>query len=627
MASNAGIGLALVMIILLLFLRPVVAVWVTIGIAVSFAGAFIFMPAAGVSLNMLSLFAFLLVIGVVVDDAIIIGESIHNHVEEGHEGLSGAVLGAQLVAKPVLFAVLTTMIAFAPWLFISEASEFTKHISYTVIFALIFSLVESFLILPAHLSHMKKQNKETKFYAFQGKFADGILSFANTVYRPFIKLAIKLRYFTVAIFLVAFFFAAALLSQGWVAFKFDPEVQGTFVQLSVRLPEGSPYSRSEQIFDDVERAAASLKERLPATKTGVDYVRSVYIRAAQDNVVSYLTIVEANERKESTKQVAEMFREELGDIPDAEEINIGYTINDNGPEFRYGIESDDLEELRLATVDMQNFLRTLPGVYDVRNSLQSATPELQIDLKPGAERFGLTLAEVSRQIRQAFYGEEVQRLPRGGQDVRVMVRYPASDRESLTTIENMRVRTADGREVPLTAVADAKFAPSFKRIERRDRSRSASVSAELREGVDRAAVMQAFREQYLPEARNRYPNVSLVQRGSAEDQAAFMSELVPLYAVAFFAIYMLLAIAFGSYWQPLLVMSAIPFGFMGAAFGHLIFGLYFTIFSFFGVGAAAGVVINDNLVLIDRVNRLRAAGEGAFAALVEAGVSRFRRSS
>ena len=614
----------MVLVILILFLRPTVAFWVTAGIAVSFAGAFIFMPTAGVSLNMLSLFAFLLVIGVVVDDAIIVGESIHNQVEEGNEGLNGAIIGAQLVAKPVLFAVLTTMIAFAPWLFISQASEFTKHISYTVIFALLFSLIESFFILPAHLSHMKRQSEAGWLSRIQGGFANGLLGIANTFYRPIIRLAIHLRYVTVAIFTVAFMLAVALLAQGWVAFKFDPAVQGTFVQLQVRFPEGTAYSRSEQVFDDVERASSKLKERLGEAKDGGDYIKSVFISAEQDQVTSYLTITEANFRDESTKEVAEFFREELGPIADAEEINIGYTINDSGPGFRYGIESDNLEELRLATIDMQNFLRSLPGVYDVRNSLQSATPELQVELKPGAERFGLTLGEISRQIRQAFYGEEVQRLPRDGQDVRVMVRLPKDDRESLATIDTLRIRTADGREVPLNAVADARFAPSYKRIQRRDRKRSAVISAELREGVDRAAIMKSFREEYIPESKRRYPNVNLAPRGDAESQAQFMSELVPLYGIAFFSMYMLLAIAFSSYWQPVLVMTAIPFGFMGAAFGHLIFGLDFTLFSFFGVGAAAGVVVNDNLVLIDYVNRLRAQGEGALSALVKAGVGRFR---
>ena len=623
-ASNGLLGLGLVLVVLLLFLRPVVAFWVATGIAISFAGAFIFMPAAGVSLNMLSLFAFLLVIGVVVDDAIIVGESIHNQVENGVEGIDGAILGAQLVAKPVLFAVLTTMIAFAPWLFISEAADLTKHISFTVIFALTFSLIESFFILPAHLSHLKKQNRETKFYAFQGRFAEGILTVARVVYKPIIAFAIRFRYYTVAGFLVAFFLSLALLAQGWVAFKFSPEPQGTFVQLDVRVPEGTPYSRVEQIFEDVDRVANQLRDTLPETKNGSDYIKSAYIEASEQGITSYLVITEANNRKESTKDVAELFRDTLGPIPDAEEINIQYTLSDDGPGFVYGIQSDDLEELRLATIDMENFLNVLPGLYDVRNSLQSATPELQIQMKPGAERFGLTLAEVSRQIRQAFYGEEVQRLPRDGQDARVMVRYPRSDRETLASIDTMRIRTADGREVPLTTVADAEFAPSYKRIQRRDRARTSTVSAELADGTDRAAILEAFRERYLPEARARFPDIKYVARGSEESQAQFLEELIPLYIIAFFVIYMLLAIAFNSYWQPVLVMSAIPFGFMGAAFGHLIFGLEFTLFSFFGVGAAAGVVINDNLVLIDYVNRLRAKGEGALSALITAGVGRFR---
>jgi multidrug efflux pump subunit AcrB len=624
-SSNAVIGLVLVLIILLLFLRPAVAFWVSMGIAVSFAGAFIFMPMAGVSLNMLSLFAFLLVIGVVVDDAIIIGESIHNLTEENGEGGADiATLGTQLVAKPVFFAVITTMIAFLPWLFMSGGtSQFTKHITLTIVFALTFSLVESFFILPSHLSHMKKQNKEGVYFRLQGIFADGLLNFAKNVYQPIVKMAIRFRYFTVAGFLVALAVATALLAQGWIAFKFMPEVQGTFISMTVRLPEGAAFSRSLQIFDDVEAAAERIKKK-KGKVDGEDFVKSVYIRADEGQVISYMTIVGAEKRKESTQEVAEQFRAELPEIPDAEEVNVTYTINNSGPDFSFGIESDDLEALRLSTLDVQNYLRTLPGVYDVRNNLQSATPELQIKLKPGAERFGITLAEVSRQVRQAFFGEEVQRLPREGQDVRVMVRYPASDRESMTSIESMRIRTPDGQQVPLTAIADTAFAPSFKRIERRDRQRSARITAELREDVDRAAVMRIFNQDYVPEWKLRHPGVDLAARGDAEAQAEFMSEFLSLYAVAFFAMYMVLAIAFGSYWQPVLVMSAIPFGFMGAAFGHFLFGLDFALFSFFGVGAAAGVVINDNLVLIDYVNRLRAQGEGAFSALVKAGVGRFR---
>ena len=622
-SSNAFIGLVLVLIVLVLFLRPAVAFWVSVGIAISFVGAFIFMPMVGVSINMLSLFAFLLVIGVVVDDAIIVGESIHNQVEDGGKGADAAILGAQLVAKPVFFAVLTTMIAFLPFLFLSGGvSQFAKHITWTVIFALAFSLIESFFILPAHLSHMKKQNKEGVYYRLQRVFAEGLLVFADKVYRPIIKLAVQFRYFTVVTFIGAFMVAASLLAQGWISFKFEPEVQGTFVSLIVRMPEGSPWARSEQIFEEVDAASNRLRARLDTPDK--KFVESVFIGAEETSIESYVTIIPADERKMSTKEVAEMYREELGDIEDAEEITIGYTINGGFPDLSFGVESDDLEALRLGVLDVQNYLRTLPGVYDVRNNLQSATPELQIELKPGAERFGLTLADVSRQVRQAFYGEEVQRLPRNGQDVRVMVRYPKSDRESLTTIDTMRIRTRDGREVPLSAVADARFAPSFKRIERRDRQRSARITGELREGADASAVRKIFWDEFAPEFRQNHPEVSLAQRGDAENQAEFLSEIGMFYLLALVAMYMLLAIAFNSYWQPALVMTAIPFGFMGAAFGHFLFDVDFAFFSFFGVGAASGVVVNDNLVLIDYVNRLRKQGEGAFAALVKAGVGRFR---
>lgn len=624
-SSNAIQGLILVLICLLLFLRPTVAAWVTLGIPIAFAGAFIFMPVAGVSLNMLSLFAFLLVIGVVVDDAIIVGESIHEAVESGKKGVDAAIYGAQLVAKPVLFAVITTIIAFMPWLFMSGGTaQFTKHISLTILFALVFSLVEAFFILPSHLAHMKKEKRENRFTRFQSIFANGIVNIADRYYRPLAETALRHRYWTAAFFIGAFSLAAALLAQGWVAFKFMPEVQGTFMSLTVRLPEGAPYARSLQIFEKIEDAAEEMKQKIGRTKDGEDIIRAVYIRADEGQVVSYVTVIAAEKRKQSTEELSKVFRELVGDIPDAEEINVNYTINNSGADLSFGVEAKDLESLRLATADIQTYLNSLPGVYDVRNNLQSATPELQIEMKPGAERFGLTLAEVSRQVRQAFYGEEVQRLPREGQDVRVMVRYPLEARSSLVSVETMRIRTADGREIPLSAVADVSFAPSYKRIDRRDRQRAAMITGELREGVDRAAIMKSFREDFVPEWKRRHPEVNLAQRGDQEEQAEFMQEFISLYLIALVAMYMLIAIGFGSYWQPLLIMTAIPFGFMGAAFGHFLFGLDFALFSFFGVGAAAGVVVNDNLVLIDTVNRLRAQGEGALSALVKAGVSRFR---
>jgi multidrug efflux pump subunit AcrB len=624
--QNAMQGITLVLILLVLFLRPVIAFWVAWGIVVAFAASFIFMPATGVSLNILSLFAFLLVSGIVVDDAIVIGESIHEELEKGGKGVDAAILGAQLVAKPVLFGVLTTIIAFLPWLFIGGGSQqFTKHIAYVAIFALSFSLIEAFFVLPSHVAHLRKQNRDGLAFRLQGLFSEGLVKFADRTYRPLLRFALRARYETAAFFLVCFAVSVALMAQGWISFKFQPEVEGPFISLNVRLPEGTPYARSLEIFDQIEAGVARLKESY-TTRNGSDFVRTTFINAAEGEVRSQVTIADTDERPQglSSERVADAFRELVGPIDDAEDVTVTYTVNDSGADLTFGVESKDLEDLRLATLDIQAYLRAIPGVYDVRNSLQSATPELRIDLKPGAERFGITLSDVTRQVRQAFYGEEVQRLPRDGQDVRVMVRYPADERASLTSVDRMRIRTADGREVPLAAVADLSFQPSYKRIQRRDRSRSAQVTAQIRDGVDRAALNAAFYRDFVPEWSRRHPDASMSRRGAAEEQADFVNKFLLLNAIMLVAMYVLLAIPLASYWQPALIMMAIPFGYMGAAFGHFMFGMEFALFSFFGVGTAAGVVVNDNIVLLHAVNRARAQGAGAAEAMLRSAVGRFR---
>lgn len=623
--GNAVTGLILVLVVLLLFLRFSVAFWVAAGIAVAFAGTFIFLPAVGVSLNMLSTFAFLLVLGVVVDDAIVVGESIHRQVENGKQGVDAAVLGAQLVAKPVVYAVVTTMIAFAPWLVVSgEAADWTRQITLTIILSLTFSIIESFLILPAHLAHMKPVDASRGFYAFQSKFANTILWFADTLYRPVVTLALKARYATVTLFTMMFAVAVAFASTGWVPFSFFPDIEGTFLQTFVRMPEGTPFKRSLEIADIVADAEQGLKDHF-VEEYGVDVVQSYYYDATPSTVSVFVSIIPSEDReKVSAQMVNDKLRELIGDIPDAEEIEQFSSFNDAGPEFAVGIEANDLEDLRRASLEIQNYLQSVTGTYDITDDLQSATDELRIELKPGADRFGLTLAEVSRQVRQAYFGEEAQRLPRGGEDVRVMIRYPREARSTLDSLQTLRIRTADGSEVPLAAVAEIDFAPSYNRIRRLDRKRSATITASVRDGVEAGPINQEFYENFVPEWRVRNPGVDIRRRGASEAEAEFFGEVVGLYIMAFLIMYALLATAFNSYWQPLLIMTAIPFGYMGAIFGHLLFDVPLALFSFFGIAAAAGVVVNDDLVLIDYVNRLRAEGVGAMRALVEAGVNRFR---
>ncbi len=624
--KSALLGLALVFMILVLTLRPKVALWVTAGIAVAYAGAFILLPGNGVSLNMLSSFAFLLVLGVVVDDAIIIGESIHTETSSTGGGVDAAILGTQLVAKPVIFAVLTTMIAFMPWLFLTGVvTEFTRHITIPIVCALAFSLVEALFILPSHLSKMKPRTKLGRFGRFQKGIADGILNFANVNYRTAIISILKHRYLTASFFAFLLIISVGVTSSGWLKFSFNPEIESPMIFINVTLPEGAPYSQALEVLGQFQEAQRKLEAEVKEmTEDGEgQLIENWYTRARRDSVIAIVQLAPPEVRSLSAKVAAERLRDLVGDIPDADDVDVVFSFGNGGNELQYSVRASDLEELRAATAALREKLATYEDLYDVRDNLQSSTDEIRMNLKPGAEKLGLTLAVVSRQVRQAYFGEEVQRLPRDGGDVRVMVRYPRDSRRTLASLSDFRVRTNDGAEIPLLAVVDLEYAPGLKRINRRERFRSAVISASVRNEASND-IMEDLDENFFPDWEKEFPGVKRGAIGQAQGEAEFLQEVTSLYLVAFFAMYALIAIAFKSYYEPLLIMTAIPFAFMGAVFGHLIFGSAITLFSYFGIAAAAGVVVNDNLVLVDYVNRLRAKGMAPLEALVAGGVARFR---
>ena len=626
-SSSAAIGLMLVLLFLVLTLRPVVAFWVAVGIATAYAGAFVLLPTVGVSLNMLSTFAFLLVLGIVVDDAIVVGEGIHTEAHRIGGGVNAAISGAQLVAKPVIFGVLTTILAFLPWIFVSgSTSEFTRHITWVVILALGFSLIESLWILPAHLSRMKPREDRAmgKFGHFQKHIADGIINFAHDHYRNIGQWAINRRYLTTSIFISVLVIGFGLFSSGWVKKSFMPEMESDEIYVNVVLPEGAPYSRALEILAQLQAAEKELEEEVNQRTDGEGVlIENWYTRSRRDSVLAIVKLAPPEVRDMSAKDASIRLRELIGDIPDAKEVTVQYTQNNNGPDFELSVRHRDLDVLRQAVHDLEDQLRTYESLYDVRNNLEGASEEIRLSLKPGAFKLGLTLADVNRQVRQAYYGEEVQRLPRFGQDVKVMVHYPLAARQSIESLKNFRVRTTDGREVPLLSIADLEYAPGIKRIHRWNGNRAARVSADLKDSV-RDDIMKDLEENFFPEWEKRFPGVIRGAIGQAEGQQRFVKEVIGLYTIAIFAMYTMLAVAFRSYWQPLLILVAMPFAFVGAIFGHAVFGLTMAIFSYFGIAAAAGVVVNDNLVLIDYCNRLRAKGMKPLEAIVEAGVARFR---
>ncbi len=629
--SAAFSGLILVFIVLFLTLRPIVAVWVSVGIGTAFAGAFVFLPMMGVSLNMLSTFAFLLVLGIVVDDAIIVGESVHSEFEKGNLGHSGARDGAFRVSKPVIFGVVTTIIAFLPWIFLSGTTqEFTRQISWVVMLALGFSLIEALMILPAHLSNVKARSDGGKLMQMQNRIAESIVSFGHNTYGPWLKKAVSIPGTTLAIFVAIFTIVMfGVMGNDYVKSSFNPVIEAEQVNVNIELRDGTTYERALEILGYVQNAQEELVNQVTAEAeaSGADknlnIVENWYTRSRKDSVIAILKLSSPEVRTIRAKEIALRLRELIGDVAEAKEISVSYSDDNNGPDLDISVRHPDLEVLRVAVAELRDRVRQFSALTDVTDSLESANEELRFTLKPGAEKLGLTLGSVMLQVRQAYYGEEVQRLPRDGQDVRVMLRYPIESRQSLESLKNFRVRTSDGREVPLTSIADVSYGPSLKQIDHWDGLRSARVTGYLKEPVLNE-IIEELNENFYPAWEAKYPGLTRANIGQSAAEQEFFAEILALITLALFAMYCMLAIAFNSYSQPGIILVAIPFAVVGAVIGHLITGLSFSIFSYFGTIAASGVVINDNLVLIDAYNKLRARGQDVSEAIQNAAKSRFR---
>ncbi|MEH6585670.1 MAG: efflux RND transporter permease subunit [Halioglobus sp.] len=626
--ESSLLGLVLVFLVLILSLRPKVALWVTGGIAVAFVGTFALLPVNDVSMNVMSSFAFLMVLGIVVDDAIVVGESIHQHAHISGGGYRSAIEGAFSVSRPVIFAVLTTMIAFAPWLFVTgEASQMTRQLSIVITVALTISLIEAFFILPAHLAHLEPRKELKGLARIQQKIEHSIIDFADKTYRPILSWAVSHRYLTTSIFVGAFVISVGIFSSGWVKFYFMPQVESEQIYMNVTLPNGTPYSRALEILDQLQAAELKLidevAQRAEQGEGSGELIEGWYTRSRRDSVIAIVKLASPEVRDMSAKEAAERLRDLVGDIPDADQIEVNYSLTGNDADVTYLLKHRDPDQLSAASQELRAHLKTYDGTYFVRDSQRGESDEMILNLRPGAEKLGITLADVSRQVRQAYYGEEVQRLPRSNGDVKVMVKYPREQRQSLSSLNNFRVRTADGRAVPLMSVVEVELTNGAQRIQRRDGERFIRVRADMNHDL-MGDITKEVTDNFVPELEKQFPGLEVLKGGQQEQEEEFFSEIIALYAIALFMMYALIAIAFHSYWLPLLVMTAIPFGFMGAIFGHLLFGVPMAMFSWFGIGAAAGVVVNDNLVLVDYIGRLREQGNELRESIIDAGVNRFR---
>ncbi|UTA48073.1 efflux RND transporter permease subunit [Simiduia sp. 21SJ11W-1] len=637
LTSNAASGLVLVFVVLMLFLRPALALWVCAGISVAFAGAMWFMPSLGVSFNMLSLFAFLLILGIVVDDAIIVGESIYTAQQKGMQGNASAASGAKQVAGPVFFAVVSTMIFFVPMLFIpNELGDIVYPIPVIVIACLAFSLVESMLILPAHLAHLKPE-RPAKSYPMQklaqvrGFFADKLAHCAANYYHPFIVRCLKNVSVPIATFVALFVVVMAMYNAGVVKQSFMPQVPSDFVRAAITLEDGLPFEYSRAVQTRVEQAAEQLKadpKLIAANEGSSEFIKSVESWATPTSIRVRLALVNAETREVSSRAVAERWRELIGAVDKSIDVDVGFTINarDKAIRLRVSISENDLDRQQQALDAVKEALARYPGVKDVKDSLQTARSELELSLKPDAELLGVGLQDVAGQVRQGFYGAEAQRIPRGKEDVRVMVRYPAAERESVDHLQSIRIRTGSGVAVPLETVAEIDFVKGFSEINRVDRQRANSVTAELESdnSAEAFAIVEDLMARNGDQWRREFTGFRLEVDGDMKAQNEFMQELIRDFFISLLVIYALMAVAFKSYGQPLLVMSAIPFGFMGAVLGHWLMQREVSMLSMLGFLACSGVVVNDNLVLIDRINHMRKQGMAVLQAVAEAGAARFR---
>ena len=632
MLRNGGSGLILVVVLLGLFLRARVAMWVSLGIPISFLGAIWVMPALGASLNMITMFAFILVLGIVVDDAIVVGENIHTQQTLTGRPLDSAVKGATEVAIPVIFAVLTTVAAFYPLIGLPGVNgQIWGMLPLIVIPCLLFSLVESLLVLPAHLSHVRnKKEKETGPWVTVNRVVGkGLNWFVQSIYRPVLEKCLAWRYLTVSIFVLMLAVSVAMVLGGRLKTTFFPHIESDWVNCTLEMKPGTPFEDTSRAVERIEAAGREL-DKLYSSKLpkGVNLVEHIYARAVNNEGDIRITLMASQERSKygiSASEVATAWYKLIGPIPQAAELSMRSSLGRRHNAITVELAGRDMAQLSAAANRFKEMVLAYPGTYEVTDSFREGKREIRLKLKPAAATLGISVADLARQVRRSFYGAEAQRIIRGREEVKIMVRYPEDTRRSLGTLEDMRIRTPDGAEIPIQAVAELIPSRGLAVINRADRQRVVTISAKVDKKIANAEeVVNALNKDDLPALASEFPGVNAHWEGQVKEQGETTDELMRKFGLALFMIYALMAIPFKSYLQPAIVMTAIPFSAVGVIWGHLSLGMDLSAMSAMGFVALAGVVVNDSLVLVDYINRRLAEGEGLHKTVRIAGEARFR---
>lgn len=657
--KNARLGLVLVFICLALFLDLRLAFWTTMGIPISFLGGLWLLPSFDVTINMISLFAFIVALGIVVDDAIVVGENVFSHLQRGKKPIEAAVLGVKEMAVPVTFAVLTSVTAFMPLLLVEGTmGKLMRNIPAVVIAVLLMSLIESLLILPAHLSGDPKSRQGFGYRlvspllrvveSVQKKFSRALERFVQGPYHRLLDLLLEWRYASLAGGISLLLLTIGVVAGGYVKFVFFPSVDSDAMIAYLEMPLGTPVEQTRAIAEEIEAVAREVTAEFEA-----EYEKDLdqpLIRHVANTIGSQPTaggqgpnnigmggpggghlaevnveLLASEERGIPSGEIMARWRDAVGEIPGATSLSFTASLFTSGDAVSVQLAHRDFDTLLRAANELKTRVAEFPGTREIADSFVPGKVEMELGLNDTGRALGLELADLAQQVRAGFYGEEVQRIQRGRNDIRVMVRYPESERRSLGDVEQTRIRLADGTEIPFATVATVQEGRGFASISRVDRRRVVTVTADVDVSEANANEINAeLARSVLPKLVASYPGLVFNFEGEQREQQESLGSLFRNLGVAIFVIFALLAIPFRSYTQPLIVMSIIPFGFVGAVAGHLLMDKDMSILSFFGIVALTGVVVNDSLIMIDLINRERRAGIPMGTAIRDAGKRRFR---
>ena len=640
---NGLFGLALVFLSLWLFLELRLSFWVTMGIPISLSGGLFIMWMVGASLNTISLFALIMVLGIVVDDAIIIGEAIYVHRRNGDNPMLAAVNGVMEVGLPVLAAVTTSIIAFLPLMFVEGVlGKFVGIIPVAVVAALSMSLIESIFILPAHLNHlpdMKNNPGETKSIPkrIRAAISNGIDFFIHKIYKPFLGISLHFRYISISLAIAVLMGTLGIVNGGFVKFVIFPDTDSNDIMAQIEFPNGTPLARTTNALQLTEDSLKRLINRLEE-ESGHQILTNIHVVAGQNggdqfdrsggNHLGYIRgeLVDGSERDITAQEIMVRWEKETGKIPGAiSQTFAGLSQGPPGAAIMIALRGEDQDELLAVSAELKDILAKYEGVYQIQDTFRPGKNEMRLDIKPEARTMGLTLEDLARQVYSGYYGNEALRIQRGRDDIRVKIRYTEDERSQMDDLAQMRIRTPQGHEVPFFSVADVRYDEGYANIVRLDGKKNIHVTAEVNTATTNPTqVLNDIAAKYMSGLEEKYPNFVWFFDGPQTDSREALAGLMTAFPIAMFAMYMVIAAIFRSYVQPMVILTTIPFGIIGAIFGHLFLGIDIAMFSIFGMVALTGVVVNDAIVLIEAINTYIAKGVPIFEAISQGGVRRFR---